>query len=217
MTTRVGILILAGGEATRLPGKLLLPLADDHERAFAASNRSAAATPNTGTTPMIVRVYRNMRDDEAREIVISSKSTFPRAVDDALTAPIVIDRWPGRGPLAGMLSAMAQMRSRFVFTVAGDAPFLTAAGGDALVEHLRTGDEAIVPRHRTDGGIEPLAAIYDRIAFLREGLPVLQSGAGAIRRVIDRLNTRYVELDHRIANVNTQAEYDAIATPRITR
>jgi molybdopterin-guanine dinucleotide biosynthesis protein A len=60
--------------------------------------------------------------------------------------------------------------------------------------------------------IEPLAAIYAREAFVREGLPILLSGDGALRSVIDRLNARFVEIDDDrvFANVNTRADYDAI-------
>lgn len=190
-----GILILAGGEATRLPGKLLLAVGD-----------SAA-----DEMPMLVRVLRNMRDAQPREIVISGKSSFPPDVDALLDAPLVIDRWPGRGPLAGILTAFAQMRSRYVFVVAGDAPNLTAAFANELATRIRVGDEAIVPEHPERGGIEPLAAIYDRLAFLREGLPVLRSGGGALRRVVERLRVRHVPVDDRriFANINTPADYAA--------
>ena len=73
---------------------------------------------------------------------------------------------------------------------------------------------AVFHGHLRDGEpqIEPLAALYARNAFLREGLPVLLGGNGALRMVIDRLETRYVDVaDERVfANVNTPAEYDAV-------
>ena len=201
MIERVGILIVAGGEATRLPGKLALPI------------RDPAAVGADATVPMIVRVARNMRgpDDAgaARELVVSCKGTFAPEIDASLDAPLVVDRWPRRGPLAGMISAMARMRSRYVFVTAADAPNLTAVFADGLAAHIVPGDEAVVPRHGTDDRIEPLAAVYDRLAFVREGLPVLRSGRGAIARVVDRLATRFVRLDESawFANVNTPADY----------
>ncbi len=185
------MLILGGGEATRLPGKLELA---------------------AGGVPMIVRVFRNLSAE--RETAIACKGSFARAIDDALTAPMVVDRWSLRGPLAGMLTTMAQMRSRFVFAVAGDAPFVDAAFVERLERERLPGDEAVVPVHESDGReqLEPLAALYDRLAFLREGLPVLRSGRGALRLVIDRLRARMVRVDDAriFANVNTQAEYEAI-------
>ncbi|GAC1567680.1 MAG: molybdenum cofactor guanylyltransferase [Vulcanimicrobiaceae bacterium] len=210
--TGLGILILAGGEATRLPGKLTLTDAADR--------------------PMIVRVYENLRrsGDGEREIVVSGKATFPREIDALVSVPLVIDRWPRRGPLAGMLTSFAAMRSRFVFAVAGDAPFVDAAFVDRL-ERIANADrahvagpanavravEAYVPIRSRAGEpqLEPLAAMYDRLAFLREGLPVLRSGRGSLRAVIDRLRTRFVDDGERddervFTNVNTPADYAAL-------
>ena len=59
--TDIGVLILAGGEATRLPNKLAL---------------------DAGVVPMIVRVYRNVSPN--RETFVSCKATFPREIDDLL-------------------------------------------------------------------------------------------------------------------------------------
>jgi molybdopterin-guanine dinucleotide biosynthesis protein A len=179
---------LAGGEATRLPGKLQLA---------------------AGDVPMIVRVYRNVA--ARRETFISCKGTFPAAVDALLPCPMVVDRWPLRGPLAGILSTMQMMRSRYVFAVAGDAPFIDGSFIEWLARHVQPGDEAVVPQH--DGRLEPLAAIYDRHAFGRIGTPLLLAGKGALKCVIDGMRTRYVPIagEQRVfANVNTPAEYAAV-------
>lgn len=180
--------------------------------------------------PMIARVYRNLATPTARagarEIAIGANATFDRELDARLPVPIVIDRWPRRGPLAGMLGAFARMRSRFVFAAAGDTPSLDAAFVDAL-DALRIADaasasseafEAYVPIHGpecdapADAAIEPLAALYDRLAFVREGLPVLRSGRGSLRAVIARLRTKYVRIDDPtlFTNINTPADYAAL-------
>jgi molybdopterin-guanine dinucleotide biosynthesis protein A len=184
----IGVLILAGGQATRLPNKLEL---------------------DAGRLPMIVRVFRNV--SAGRETFVSCKATFPAEIDALLPCPMVVDRWPLRGPLAGILSTMAQMRSRYVFAVAGDAPFITGAFIDRLAEQLRPGDQAVVPRH--GGQIEPLAAIYERQPYLLAGTPTLLAGRGALRLVLDGLATNYIDMeeDERLfANVNTPADYAAI-------
>jgi molybdopterin-guanine dinucleotide biosynthesis protein A len=110
---------------------------------------------------------------------------------------------------------MSEMRAPWVFAVAGDAPFIDAAFIDRLEALIRPGDEAIVPRRTRDGAarIEPLAALYLREAFIREGLPVLSGGSGAMHETVARLKTRYVEIgadDEKLfANVNTPEDYAA--------
>jgi molybdopterin-guanine dinucleotide biosynthesis protein A len=187
----VTVVILAGGEATRLPGKLFL---------------------DAGDLPLLVRVYRNV--SAGRPAVLSCKGTLPYEIDAMIDAPAVVDRWPLRGPLSGLLSTMSEIATPWVFAVAGDAPFIDAAFIDDLERRIEPGDEAIVPRRLRDGQthVEPLAALYARAAFLREGLPVLVSGNGALRMVIERLNARYVDVaDERVfANVNTPADYEDV-------
>jgi len=187
----IAAIVLAGGEATRLPGKLAL---------------------DAGDAPLVVRVFRNV--SAAYPTVISCKGALPAAIDALIDAPRIVDRWPLRGPLSGLLSTMAELTEPWVFACAGDAPFIDADFVASLAAERRPGDEAIVPR-RNDGGrerIEPLAALYAREAFLREGMPVLQRGDGALRLVIDRLQTRFVDArDERpFNNVNTPADYAAI-------
>ncbi len=185
------MLILGGGEATRLPGKLEL---------------------EAGDLPMLARVYRHV--GAGRETWLAGKGTYSAALDALLPAPVAIDRWGLRGPLAGLVTTMAQMRARWVFAVAGDAPLVEGSFVETLGALRQPGDEAIVPVHERDGKrrLEPLAALYDRLAFLREGSPVLRTGEGTLRAVLDRLRTRYVEVDDpRIfSNVNTPADYAAL-------
>jgi molybdopterin-guanine dinucleotide biosynthesis protein A len=187
----VTAIVLAGGEATRLPGKLFM---------------------DAGDLPLLVRVYRNVCT--GRETLISCKGALPYEIDMLIDAPAVVDRWPMRGPLSGLLSTMSEAHTPWVFAVAGDAPFVDALLIDALVARIQPGDEAVVPRRMRAGksDIEPLAALYERNAFLREGLPVLSGGHGSLRMVIDRLKTRFVDIeDERIfANINTLAEFDAV-------
>ena len=184
----VAVIVLAGGEAKRLPGKLYL---------------------DAGDLPLIVRAYRNV--SAGRVTMISCKGALPYEIDLLIDAPAVVDRWPLRGPLSGLLSTMSELNAPWVFAAAGDAPFVDAAFIDTLEAQIEAGDEAIVPRHMRDGTphLEPLAALYSREAFLREGLPVLLAGNGSLHATIERLSTRYVDIaDERIfANVNTPDEY----------
>jgi len=186
-----GVVILAGGEATRFPGKLALA---------------------AGELPLVARVFRNV--SAGREVAVACKGSFPAELDVYLQAPLIVDRWSLRGPLGGMLTTFARMRSRLVFAVAGDAPFVDAAFIRRLEDEWRPDDEALVPVHERDGNtqLEPLAALYDRLAFLREGFPQLRAGRGALRGVIDRLRVRTLAIDDAriFHNVNTPQEYAAL-------
>jgi molybdopterin-guanine dinucleotide biosynthesis protein A len=186
-----GVVLLAGGEATRLPGKLALPSPD---------------------LPLVVRTYRNLAGE--RDIVLSRAATFDPALAALLPIPYVVDRSPARGPLAGLLTAFETVSWPLAFAIAGDMPFVDRAFLARLEAAWQPGDEALVPAYARDGAtqIEPLAALYDRRAFLREGAHVLESRRGSIRLVLERLRTRYVETeDPRLfTNVNTPSDYAAL-------
>ncbi len=183
----LAIVILAGGDATRLPGKL--------ER-------------RVGERSLLEAVYDNLRGDIP--VCIATQSSFSRDIDARLDCPFVIDRWPGRGPLGALVSTFGVLHARRIFAVAGDAPAVTRDVLRALLEAWRDGDEAAIPEH--DGGIEPLAALYDRVALLREGFTAMERRAYALHGVLDRLNARHVPFvrDYFI-NVNTQSDLARIA------
>ena len=186
-----GVVLLAGGKATRLPGKLSLPSPE---------------------LPLVVRTYRNLAGE--REFVLSRAAAFDPALAALLPIPFVVDRAPARGPLGGLLSALASVTWPAAFAIAGDMPFVDRAFLERLEAAWQPGDEALVPAYVRDGvtHTEPLAALYDRIAFLREGTRVFESGHGSVRFVLERLRTRHLENeDPRLfANINTPHDYAAL-------
>ena len=184
--------MLAGGEATRLPGKLALPLHG---------------------VPLLLHAYRTIAP--GREVVVACKGTLAGELDAALDAPLVIDRWPRRGPLAALLSAMPFLRSRAVFAIAGDAPLLDAALIDELENAWQQDDEAVVPVTTNQSGreqLEPLAALYDRAAFLQAGYDELVRGSGSVVETLARLRTRrvHVSATDSLRSINTPADYEAV-------
>ena len=183
----VAVCILAGGRATRLPGKLLLDVSG---------------------VPMVVRVYENVAAGREAALAVADASAAPLA---GIGARVVVDAWPDAGPLGGLLSACAVLRAPWVFAVAGDAPFVTSAILDALSAARCAGDEAVVPVHGS-GRLEPLAALYERARVLVAGRELLESGGRAMHALLDRLHVRTVPFDdgEAFANVNTPAEYERV-------
>ncbi|MGA7354329.1 MAG: hypothetical protein WBW76_02740, partial [Candidatus Cybelea sp.] len=64
---------------------------------------------------------------------------------------------------------------------------------ERLAAAWRPGDEAVVPEH--DGRVEPLAALYGRVAILREGFALRRTGANAMRDLLARIAVRFVAFD----------------------
>ncbi len=164
---------------------------------------------------MIARVLDNIRA-ASNEIVVSSSADLAPHIRTLVDVPVVVDSEAERGPLGGMLAAFSMMGTTPIFTVAGDAPFVDAAFVSRLAAYWEDGDEALVPVHAGVGGeqqSEPLAAFYDRDAFVRVAPEILRAGRGAVRRVVEALRTRYVEVDDdplRFTNVNTPDDYAAL-------
>lgn len=180
---RPTLVLLAGGNATRLPGKL--------ERLVEG-------------TPLIVRAHRTFAP--TFNVIVSQARPFSPQIESLLNCPRVLDRWPGRGPLNGMLSACQCLDSERLFVLAADLPHVGVRVLDALRDAWANDDEAVVPVHA--GGIEPLAGLYDRRALLREGLPNLLAGIVSVRGVVARLRTRHIALDAQVfANVNTPEDW----------
>jgi molybdopterin-guanine dinucleotide biosynthesis protein A len=172
------ILLLAGGRARRFPGKL------EH---------------SIDGEPMLAGCYRRLRAT-GWPVYISANGSFASELDSQLDAPMLIDRRPGRGPLAAFLDASLSIRAERIFAVAADQPAIDATDLQRIAASWRPGDEAVVPAH--EGGIEPLAALYGRTAAIREGFR-LPSGKNAMRDLIDRLAARFVPCDaQRFRNVN---------------
>jgi molybdopterin-guanine dinucleotide biosynthesis protein A len=183
------ILLFAGGDARRFPGKLERSVEDE---------------------PMIVRCHRRLRASPW-PVYVAAKGSFPAAIDAAIDSPLLIDRRPGGGPLAALHSACTLIASPWIFAVAADMPHFDAVVLNVLAFAQREGDEAVIPQH--DGRIEPLAALYDRRAVLREASTLLRGGRSAMRELVARVAARFVPLDKfYFYNVNREADLEGGAT-----
>lgn len=106
-------------------------------------------------------------------------------------ATVVPDDIPGKGPLAGLVTALKHARYVRLLVLACDLPNIN----DRLLIHLKNdliGDvDAVVPRH--DDFIEPLAAAYHRHA-----IELFERNIAADRLkmsdALGRVRTRYFEL-----------------------
>jgi len=129
------------------------------------------------------------------------------------------DRWPGEGPLGGILTALFDAResgtNAWCLIVSCDMPFLTTEWLSFLAERAsQSGAEAIVPK--SPQGWEPLCACW-RVSAAEIVLPNFEAGT---RKVTEALNALHVEVldekdwkrfdtDGRLFwNMNTVADYE---------
>lgn len=132
----------------------------------------------------------------------------------------IADRWPGEGPLGGILTALLHAKgdsgaNAWSLIVSCDMPFLTAEWLRFLAERALVSDaEAVVPK--SAHGWEPLCACW-RASAAELILPEFEAGT---RKVTDTLNVLHVGvLDEKdwkrfdtngrlFWNMNTLADYE---------
>jgi len=193
---RTTIVIFAGGHATRLPGKLSLPV---------------------GGEPMLARVHRRLVDGR-RPCVVSARAPLEPALAAIVNAPVVIDERGDVGPLGALVTVASRVSTPLFFAAAGDLPDIDAAFVDDLETEYdmlaRSGaePEAVVPAW-PNGDLEPLAALYNTRAAVRAGALALDEGGRRLTSMLDRMHVARFPVrpqdEPRLANVNTPRDYDA--------
>lgn len=186
--TETAVLLLAGGQARRFPGKL------EHR---------------IDGRPMLARCYHHVRQ-AGWPVFLAAAGSFSRELDRQIDAPMLVDRRPGRGPFIAVVDGCATIRAERVFAIAADQPELGAPLLQRLAAAWEDGDEAVVPEH--DGILEPLAALYDRRAVLSAAFE-LRAGRGAMHDLLARLRVRRVACDAgQFKNVNRREDLSGSAS-----
>ncbi len=179
----IGILIMTGGSARRFGGrrKLLLPY---EGRTFLEH---------------ILEAFRGM--DRIR---LSVDRPEPYA---DLGFPMVIDRYPGCGPLGGIAGALEECPEEAQFVVACDMPFISGEAVQALQRAYRESGGITLA---TDGvNLEPLFGIYPQ-SVLPEAQKMLSEGIRKTRILFERCGGRLVQIggaERVFRNINTPGEY----------
>jgi len=183
--------ILAGGTSSRMgSNKALLPV---------------------GGIPLIEKIFRTMAG-LFREIVLVTNTPEEYAF---LPCPMVADRYPGSGPMAGLHAGLLACREGRIFITACDTPFLNP---DVIRMICAVGEEydAVVPVG--PGGKEPLQALYG-LPCLAMVEQALEQGDGKLLNLLDRVRTRLItpeelasipDAELSFCNVNTPEEYERL-------
>ncbi len=127
------------------------------------------------------------RTTELIEVVCGNVCIVAAGKYDGAQAEIVEDRWPGEGPLGGILTAMAAAaddanRPAWSLIVGCDMPFLTREWLSYLCERAAV-SQAEVVLAKSENGLEPLCACWSS-----EGIPELQKAFdGGVRKVTEAI------------------------------
>lgn len=125
--------------------------------------------------------------------------------------PVVVDAYPSRGPLTGLLSAFLKYPQVAWLTVPIDMPRLdTAFLEQQLIKRRNLTVDATVIRETIQSFIQPLLGIYEPASH-----PIMlrrfQTGHFSLRGLIEELNVTLVEFsDHQqiLANYNLPGDWE---------
>ena len=195
MKQRVAGYILAGGGSTRF-------------------GRDKALV-EVGGRPMIARMSELVRRVTRQLKIVAGPGKY-----EAFGVEIVEDRWPGEGPLGGIITALedaarSAARTEWNFILSCDMPFLTREWLTFLGERAAKSKAQVVFAHSASGP-EPLCACWrtDSAAKLRSGFEhgvrKVTEGIAMLRaEVLDGADwKRFDSVGRLFWNMNTAADYE---------
>ncbi len=196
MPAKVAGYVLAGGGSTRF-------------------GRDKALV-EVGGTPMLERMTKLLQSVTKQVKIVAAPSKYA-----AFGAEIVEDRWPGEGPLGGIITALedsskSPAKSKWNLILSCDMPFLTQDWLAFLGERAAKSKAQVVFPH-SGSGPEPLCACWqtDAAAKLRSGFErgvrKVTEGIALLRaEVLDETDWKRFDSAGRLFwNMNTAADYEA--------
>jgi molybdopterin-guanine dinucleotide biosynthesis protein A len=164
---------------------------------------------------MLARMMKLMRGVTKDVKVVTAPDKYAR-----FGAQLVADRWPGQGPLGGIITALEDAaedaaRPEWNLIVSCDMPFLTqewlaflgerAAKRKAQVvfAHSRTGPEPLCACWQTDAAAKLRAGFERGVRKVMEGIALLRA------EVLDEADWKRFDSAGRLFwNMNTAADYE---------
>ena len=169
-----------------------------------------------GGKPMLARMHELIRDAAIADvIVVGDAKKYGR-----FEMPCIADRWPGEGPLGGIITALLNSQEHLPdcewnLIVSCDMPFLTEAWLARLSKRATASSASVVLPHSATGP-EPLCACYRTTAAeqLREAFEkgirkVTLALQYVITEVLDEREWKRFDNEGRLFwNMNTFADYE---------
>ncbi len=173
------------------------------------------ALAEVGGAPMLERMIELLQSVTKQAKIVAAPGKYA-----AFGAEIVEDRWPGEGPLGGIITALEDAaesitKCEWNLIVSCDMPFLTREWLAFLAERaVKSNGKALLPH--SAGGPEPLCACYrtDAAGALRAAF---ESGVRKITDALQCVTTevldeadwkRFDSAGRLFWNMNTAADYE---------
>jgi len=175
--TRTTGIVVAGGRSTRF---------GDEEKALADLDGQPMLAHVVSTLGELVdTVVVNCRPDQ--------QTAFADAVEElAVDVQWALDDRPDEGPLSGLATALAAVDTELAVVLGCDMPLADPGSLSELPARLGEGDAAVP---RTDGGVEPLHAVYRVDPTRAAARAALDGGERSLRTLLDRLAVIEVDAD----------------------
>ena len=169
-----------------------------------------------GGKSLIECVIERVKLVSKRILIVTSQQQleFPIAGE----AEVLVDLYPGKGPLGGIYTGLLASWSSHNVVVACDMPFLNIQLLRYMIE-LSRDFEIVIPR-LAEGMVEPLHAIYSKDC-LNNMKMLLEHNCLKISNLLDRVRVRYMEMaecqkfDPQLLtffNINCQSDLDQATT-----
>lgn len=137
---------------------------------------------------LLERVIERLKPISSQILIVTSQEQYDLLA--SFETEVVVDIYPGKGPLGGIYTGLLASESQYSIVVACDMPFLNVELLHYMAE-LSLGFDAVIPR-KGKGKIEPLHAIYSRNC-LTTIKTELEHNHLKIYQALDRLRIRYIE------------------------
>lgn len=165
---------------------------------------------------LIERVIERLKSVSSRILIVTSQEQLD--LPATCEAEVVVDIYPGKGPLGGIYTGLLASESSHILAVACDMPFLNIELLRYMIE-LSPGFDAVVPR-LGERKVEPLHAIYAR-GCLDNMKARLEHNQLEISRFLNTVCVTYIEraecqkFDPQLLtffNINSQSDLDRAIT-----
>jgi len=177
---------------------------------------SSKALEIIGGKSLIERVVERVKLVSIQTLIVTSPEQ--PALPVAGEVEVLVDLYPGRGPLGGIYTGLLASSSSHSIVVACDMPFLNIELLRYMIQ-LSQGFDAVVPR-LGEGKAEPLHAVYSK-GCLDNMKTQLEHNQLSVSRFLNTVRVRYVErtecqrLDPQLLtffNINCQSDLDRAIT-----